>query len=137
MLDTDPVPAANGTEPPRSSQFRTVVRLAFRQPGNSATAGGHVCFFLSGQFFVLDGGMASRGTAGNLHYPHYGKPAFNPTAGEPCRFLEKIDAMGSRYVISCRSQIIPTTLVRCLLRFLLIREKQAWGGDRYRRQRGF
>ena len=57
MLDTDPVPSADGTEPPRSAQFKScgAVGIAGHQ-GISHGWADTYRFFLGGQYFVLDGG---------------------------------------------------------------------------------
>ncbi|MGZ4877688.1 MAG: lysyl oxidase family protein [Candidatus Angelobacter sp.] len=98
MLDTDPVPAANGTEPPRSSQFRNCGAIGI--PGNQGISHGWADtyrFFLSGQFFVLDGGDGQPVVPpGNYIIRITVNPPFTPVAGEPCRFLEKIDANGQQ-----------------------------------------
>ncbi len=57
MLDTDPVPAADGSEPPRPPQFHNcgAIGIAGYQ-GISHGWADTYRFFLGGQFFVLDGG---------------------------------------------------------------------------------
>jgi hypothetical protein len=57
MLDTDPVPAANGTEAPRARQFDSCGIPGY--PGHQGISHGWsdtYRFFLGGQYFVLDGG---------------------------------------------------------------------------------
>ena len=57
MLDTDPVPSSQGTEPPRSAQFRSCGGVGV--PGYQGVSHGWADtyrFFLGGQYFVLDGG---------------------------------------------------------------------------------
>jgi hypothetical protein len=57
MLDTDPVPRADGTQPPREGRFRNCGGIGI--PGNQGITAGWADtyrFFLGGQFFVLDGG---------------------------------------------------------------------------------
>jgi hypothetical protein len=57
MLDTDPVPRADGNEPPRESQFRNCGAVGI--PGHQGISHGWADtyrFFLGGQFFILDGG---------------------------------------------------------------------------------
>jgi len=57
MLDTDPVPAADGTEPPRAKQFDSCGAIGI--PGHQGISHGWADtyrFFLGGQYFVLDGG---------------------------------------------------------------------------------
>ena len=98
MLDTDPVPTANGTEPPRSSQFRNCGAVGI--PGNQGISHGWADtyrFFLSGQFFVLDGGDGQPVVPPGTYIIRITvNPPFTPTAGEPCRFLEKVDANGQQ-----------------------------------------
>ena len=98
MLDTDPVPAADGTEPPRSSQFRNCGAIGI--PGNQGISHGWADtyrFFLGGQYFVLDGGDGQPVVPpGNYIIRITVNPPYIPTAGEPCRFLEKIDANGNQ-----------------------------------------
>ncbi|HMC30128.1 MAG TPA: lysyl oxidase family protein [Candidatus Angelobacter sp.] len=98
MLDTDPVPAANGTEPPRSSQFRSCGAIGI--PGNQGISHGWADtyrFFLGGQYFILDGGDGQPVVPpGNYIIRITVNPPFTPTANEPCRFLEKIDANGQQ-----------------------------------------
>ena len=57
MLDTDPVPSADGTEPPRAKQFDScgAIGIAGHQ-GISHGWADTYRFFLGGQYFVLDGG---------------------------------------------------------------------------------
>jgi hypothetical protein len=57
MLDTDPVPSADGTEPPRAKQFNScgAIGVAGYQ-GISHGWADTYRFFLGGQYFVLDGG---------------------------------------------------------------------------------
>lgn len=96
MLDTDPVPAADGTEPPKSSQFRNCGAVGI--PGNQGISHGWADtyrFFLSGQFFVLDGGDGQPPVPPGTYIIRITvNPPFKPVAGEPCRFLEKIDTDG-------------------------------------------
>jgi len=98
MLDTDPVPAADGTEPPRSSQFRNCGAIGI--PGNQGISHGWADtyrFFLGGQYFVLDGGDGQPVVPpGNYIIRITVNPPYTPTANEPCRFLEKIDANGNQ-----------------------------------------
>ena len=98
MLDTDPVPAADGTEPPKSSQFRNCGAVGI--PGNQGISHGWADayrFFLSGQFFVLDGGDGQPVVPpGDYIIRITVNPPFTPVAGEPCPFLEKIDASGNK-----------------------------------------
>jgi hypothetical protein len=57
MLDTDPVPSADGNEPPRARQFNSCGAIGI--PGYQGISHGWADtyrFFLGGQFFVLDGG---------------------------------------------------------------------------------
>ena len=57
MLDTDPVPRADGSEPPRSRQFNSCGAIGI--PGYQGISHGWADtyrFFLGGQYFVLDGG---------------------------------------------------------------------------------
>jgi hypothetical protein len=57
MLDTDPVPSADGTEPPRAKQFNSCGAIGI--PGYQGISHGWADtyrFFLGGQYFVLDGG---------------------------------------------------------------------------------
>ena len=57
MLDTDPVPAADGTESPRAKQFNSCGAIGI--PGYQGISHGWADtyrFFLGGQYFVLDGG---------------------------------------------------------------------------------
>lgn len=57
MLDTDPVPRADGGEPPRPPQFLNCGAIGV--PGYQGISHGWADtyrFFLGGQFFVLDGG---------------------------------------------------------------------------------
>jgi hypothetical protein len=57
MLDTDPVPRADGNEPPRAKQFLNCGGIGI--PGYQGISHGWADtyrFFLGGQFFVLDGG---------------------------------------------------------------------------------
>jgi hypothetical protein len=57
MLDTDPVPSVDGTEPPRARQFNSCGAIGF--PGYQGISHGWADtyrFFLGGQYFVLDGG---------------------------------------------------------------------------------
>jgi hypothetical protein len=57
MLDTDPVPSADGNEPPRAKQFSNCGAIGI--PGYQGISHGWADtyrFFLGGQFFVLDGG---------------------------------------------------------------------------------
>ena len=57
MLDTDPVPSADGPEPPRAGQFRSCGAIGI--PGYQGISHGWADtyrFFLGGQYFVLDGG---------------------------------------------------------------------------------
>jgi hypothetical protein len=57
MLDTDPVPRADGAEPPRAKQFLNCGGIGI--PGYQGISHGWADtyrFFLGGQFFVLDGG---------------------------------------------------------------------------------
>src|SRR5262249_3882945 len=93
MLDTDPVPAADGTEPPKSSQFRSCGAVGI--PGNQGISHGWADtyrFFLGGQYFVLDGGDGQQVVPpGDYIIRITVNPPFKPAAGEPCRFLEKID----------------------------------------------
>jgi Lysyl oxidase len=57
MLDTDPLPTANGNEPPRAKQFLNcgAIGVAGYQ-GISHGWSDTYRFFLGGQYFVLDGG---------------------------------------------------------------------------------
>ena len=57
MLDTDPVPSADGNEPPRAKQFSNcgAIGIAGHQ-GISHGWADTYRFFLGGQYFVLDGG---------------------------------------------------------------------------------
>ena len=57
MLDTDPVPRADGAEPPRAKQFLSCGAIGI--PGYQGISHGWADtyrFFLGGQYFVLDGG---------------------------------------------------------------------------------
>jgi hypothetical protein len=57
MLDTDPVPNADGNEPPRAKQFLSCGAIGV--PGYQGISHGWADtyrFFLGGQYFVLDGG---------------------------------------------------------------------------------
>ncbi|HUR81638.1 MAG TPA: lysyl oxidase family protein [Thermoanaerobaculia bacterium] len=57
MLDTDPVPRADGSEPPRAKQFLSCGAVGI--PGYQGISHGWADtyrFFLGGQYFVLDGG---------------------------------------------------------------------------------
>ena len=57
MLDTDPVPSADGNEPPRAKQFNSCGAIGI--PGYQGISHGWADtyrFFLGGQYFVLDGG---------------------------------------------------------------------------------
>jgi hypothetical protein len=57
MLDTDPVPRADGNEPPRPPQFLNCGAIGV--PGYQGISHGWADtyrFFLGGQYFVLDGG---------------------------------------------------------------------------------
>ena len=57
MLDTDPVPRADGSEPPRAKQFNSCGAIGI--PGYQGISHGWADtyrFFLGGQYFVLDGG---------------------------------------------------------------------------------
>ena len=57
MLDTDPVPTADGNEPPRTKQFNSCG--TYGVPGYQGISHGWADtyrFFLGGQYFVLDGG---------------------------------------------------------------------------------
>jgi Lysyl oxidase len=57
MLDTDPVPRADGAEPPRAKQFLNCGAIGI--PGYQGISHGWADtyrFFLGGQYFVLDGG---------------------------------------------------------------------------------
>jgi len=57
MLDTDPVPSADGNEPPRAKQFLSCGAIGI--PGYQGISHGWADtyrFFLGGQYFVLDGG---------------------------------------------------------------------------------
>ncbi len=57
MLDTDPVPVAEGNEPSRSPQFLSCGTVGI--PGHQGISHGWADtyrFFLGGQYFVLDGG---------------------------------------------------------------------------------
>lgn len=57
MLDTDPVPTADGSEPPRAPQFLNCGAIGV--PGYQGISHGWsdtYRFFLAGQYFVLDGG---------------------------------------------------------------------------------
>ena len=57
MLDTDPVPNADGNEPPRAKQFLSCGTVGV--PGYQGISHGWADtyrFFLGGQYFVLDGG---------------------------------------------------------------------------------
>ena len=57
MLDTDPVPRADGSEPPRAKQFLNCGTVGV--PGYQGISHGWADtyrFFLGGQYFVLDGG---------------------------------------------------------------------------------
>lgn len=57
MLDTDPVPAAQGNESPRSPQFLSCGAIGI--PGHQGISHGYADtyrFFLGGQYFILDGG---------------------------------------------------------------------------------
>jgi hypothetical protein len=57
MLDTDPVPSSQGTEPPRAKQFNSCGIPGI--PGYQGISHGWsdtYRFFLGGQYFVLDGG---------------------------------------------------------------------------------
>lgn len=57
MLDTDPVPNADGNEPPRAKQFLNCGAIGV--PGYQGISHGWADtyrFFLGGQYFVLDGG---------------------------------------------------------------------------------
>jgi hypothetical protein len=57
MLDTDPVPTADGNEPPRARQFNSCGAIGI--PGYQGISHGWADtyrFFLGGQYFVLDGG---------------------------------------------------------------------------------
>ncbi|HEX7286897.1 MAG TPA: lysyl oxidase family protein [Candidatus Angelobacter sp.] len=96
MLDTDPVPAADGTEPPKSSQFRNCGAVGI--PGNQGISHGWADtyrFFLSGQFFVLDGGDGQPPVPPGTYVIRITvNPPFKPLAGERCPFVEKIDTDG-------------------------------------------
>lgn len=57
MLDTDPLPTANGSQPPRPPQFLNCGAIGV--PGYQGISAGWsdtYRFFLGGQYFVLDGG---------------------------------------------------------------------------------
>jgi hypothetical protein len=57
MLDTDPVPRADGAEPPRAKQFLNCGAIGFAgYQGISHGWADTYRFVLGGQFFVLDGG---------------------------------------------------------------------------------
>lgn len=57
MLDTDPVPTADGAEPPRSAQFKSCGGVGYAgHQGISHGWADTYRFFLGGQYFVLDGG---------------------------------------------------------------------------------
>jgi len=96
MLDTDPVPTSTSGQQPQSPQFRNCGAVGI--PGNQGISHGWADtyrFFLGGQFFVLDGGDGQPPVPpGDYIIRITVNPPFKPAAGEPCRFLEKIDTDG-------------------------------------------
>jgi hypothetical protein len=90
MLDTDPVPSADGTEPPRDPNFRSCGLVGI--PGNQGISHGWADtyrFFLGGQYFVLDGGDGQPPVPpGDYIIRITVNPPYRATKGEPCRFLD-------------------------------------------------
>ncbi len=86
MLDTDPVPSADGTEPPRAPIFRSCGQVGI--PGNQGISHGWADtyrFFLGGQYFVLDGGDGQPVVPpGDYIIRITVNPPFVATNGEPC-----------------------------------------------------
>lgn len=93
MLDTDPAPTSTSGQPPKSPQFRSCGAVGI--PGNQGISHGWADtyrFFLGGQYFVLDGGDGQPPVPpGDYIIRITVNPPFKPAAGEPCRFLERID----------------------------------------------
>lgn len=90
MLDTDPVPSADGNESPKSHQFRNCGAVGI--PGNQGVSHGWADtyrFFLGGQFFVLDGGDGQPVVPPGKYIIRITvNPGFTPGPGEPCRYLD-------------------------------------------------
>jgi len=93
MLDTDPAPPPISGQPPKNPQFRSCGAVGI--PGNQGISNGWsdtYRFFLSGQYFVLDGGDGQPPVPPGQYIIRITvNPGFKPAPGEPCRFLEKID----------------------------------------------
>lgn len=90
MLDTDPVPSADGNEPPRDPNFRSCGAVGI--PGNQGISHGWADtyrFFLGGQYFVLDGGDGQPPVPPGQYIIRITvNPPYVATGGEPCRFLD-------------------------------------------------
>ena len=93
MLDTDPAPTATSGQQPQSAQFRNCGTIGIA--GNQGISHGWsdtYRFFLGGQYFVLDGGDGQPPVPSGQYIIRITvNPPFKPTAGEPCRFFERID----------------------------------------------
>ena len=94
MLDTDPVPTSEGTEQPRSAQFRNCGAVGIE--GNQGISHGHADtyrFFLGGQYFVLDGGDGQAVVPpGDYQIRITVNPGYVPKNGEPCRYADPLHA---------------------------------------------
>lgn len=92
MLDTDPVPASDGNEQPRSAQFRNCGGIGI--PGNQGISHGWADtyrFFLGGQYFVLDGGDGQPVVPpGKYQIRVTVNPGFVPKRGEACRYADPV-----------------------------------------------
>lgn len=90
MLDTDPVPRADGNEPPRAKQFLSCGAVGI--PGYQGISHGWADtyrFFLGGQYFVLDGGDGQAPVPpGDYIIRITANPGYKPSKSEPCRVLD-------------------------------------------------
>ena len=95
MLDTDPVPTAEGNEQPRSAQFRSCGAIGIRgHQGISHGWADTYRFFLGGQYFVLDGGDGQAPVpAGDYIIRVTVNPPYAPNKKGQCPLVK--DSMGT------------------------------------------
>lgn len=90
MLDTDPNPARAGAGAPKAKYFNSCGSPA--SAGNQGVSAGWTDtyrFWLSGQFFVVDGSDGQDPIpAGDYTLRITANPAFVPASGEPCPFVD-------------------------------------------------
>jgi Lysyl oxidase len=90
MLDTDPVPMANGNEPPRNPTYRSCGTTTISgNQGVSANWADTYRFYLGGQYFVLDGGDGQPVVpAGTYLLRVTANPPFLAAGDEACPYLD-------------------------------------------------